>query len=308
MPRRIRTVPGALAILGAVVALCIVPQAASATVTAKLRVLTPDRVLDPGTTYIVDDDIDRPDPPRRRLLRPARRHGGRSSATTSRTRSALLATAGRTTKSVAPARAHRPVRVRARRLRHRRRPGDRHSFWYLKSNHEEATVGADQLEVHDGDQVLYYLSPDNYPTRTRPSSSSRPRRGHRPGSRSRHRARTQVRDRSGSTVRDHLRHRARRRGHGLRGRRAGDHRRRRHSPADVASRSEAELGAARGADIPSQVSHLRRRHSSTTARRRAASAGRQPAARQDQGAPRATTRSAHAAATTGSTPARAAPT
>ena len=36
-------------------------------------------------------------------------------------------------------------------------------FWYLKSNHEEASVGADQLKVSSGDEVLFYLAPDNFP-------------------------------------------------------------------------------------------------------------------------------------------------
>ncbi len=42
-----------LALLAFVGVLALAP-AASATVTAHLRVLTPDKVLDPGTTYIVD--------------------------------------------------------------------------------------------------------------------------------------------------------------------------------------------------------------------------------------------------------------
>ena len=32
-------------------------------------------------------------------------------------------------------------------------------FWYLKRNHVGAQVGGDQLRVHDGDQILWYLAP-----------------------------------------------------------------------------------------------------------------------------------------------------
>ncbi len=32
-------------------------------------------------------------------------------------------------------------------------------FWYLKRNHVGAQVGGDQLKVHDGDDVLWYLAP-----------------------------------------------------------------------------------------------------------------------------------------------------
>jgi hypothetical protein len=37
------------------------------------------------------------------------------------------------------------------------------SFWYFKANHEEASVGADQLEVKNGDEILFYLAPDDFP-------------------------------------------------------------------------------------------------------------------------------------------------
>jgi hypothetical protein len=32
-------------------------------------------------------------------------------------------------------------------------------FWYLKRNHVASQVGGDQLKVHDGDQILWYLAP-----------------------------------------------------------------------------------------------------------------------------------------------------
>jgi hypothetical protein len=33
------------------------------------------------------------------------------------------------------------------------------AFWYLKENHVGAQVGGDQLKVHNGDEVLWYLAP-----------------------------------------------------------------------------------------------------------------------------------------------------
>jgi len=36
------------------------------------------------------------------------------------------------------------------------------SFWYLKHNHAGSQVGGDQLKLHDGDDVLWYLTP-SYP-------------------------------------------------------------------------------------------------------------------------------------------------
>jgi hypothetical protein len=36
------------------------------------------------------------------------------------------------------------------------------AFWYLKENHVGAQVGGDQLKVHNGDEVLWYLAPE-YP-------------------------------------------------------------------------------------------------------------------------------------------------
>lgn len=144
-------------------ALAVLAPSSSATVTAKLRVLTPDRVLDPGTTYIVDEGVTVPTRADADCFGPP---GGSGAEFTYEKPNALslLATAGRTTKPVAPlgltdqfgfglgicaiggATAS---------------SGD--SFWYFKANHEEASVGADQLEIHNGDEVLFYLAPDAFP-------------------------------------------------------------------------------------------------------------------------------------------------
>ena len=163
MTTRIRPAPAALATVLAIAALALIPSTAPAAVTAKLRVLTPDRVLDPGTTYIVADDVTVPTRPDADCFGPP---GGSGAEFSYETPNALtvLATAGRTTKSVAPLSLTDQfgfglgicgiggVQAAA---------GE--NFWYFKANHEEASVGADQLEVHDGDEVLFYLAPDDFP-------------------------------------------------------------------------------------------------------------------------------------------------
>ena len=163
MTPRIRLAPGALVAVCAIAAFALVPAAADATVTAKLRVLTPDRVLDPGTTYIVDQGVTVPTRPDADCFGAPGGSGAefgyeKPNALT------LLATAGRTTRTVAPLSLTDQFGfglgicgiggVKAT-------SGE--SFWYFKSNHQEASVGADQLEVGDGDEVLFYLAPDDFP-------------------------------------------------------------------------------------------------------------------------------------------------
>lgn len=153
--------PAAFAALCAL--LVCVPASASATVTAKLRVLTPTRVLDPGTTYIVDEGVRVPTRADADCFGPPGGTGAEVSYDKPNALS-LLATAGRTTKSVAP-------------LALTDQFGfglgicgiggatavSGESFWYFKSNHAEAAVGADQLEIRNGDEVLFYLAPDDFP-------------------------------------------------------------------------------------------------------------------------------------------------
>jgi len=156
-----RFAPAAAAVVCALVAG--IPASASATVTAKLRVLTPDRVLDPGTTYIVDERVRVPTRADADCFGPP---GGSGAAVGYDKPNALslLATAGRTTKTVAP-------------LALTDQFGfglgicgiggatavSGQSFWYFKVNHEEASVGADQVAIHKGDEVLFYLAPDAFP-------------------------------------------------------------------------------------------------------------------------------------------------
>ena len=217
----------------------------------------------------------------------------------------LLATAGRTTKSVAPARAHRPVRLRARR---------------------SAAIGG--VAGRAGHELLVLeVQPRGGHGRRRPARDPRRRRGpvlpragqlpepepgrarapgpgaaRRPGSRSRSRViEHKCVDRPGH-VRDHLQQRPGGRGH--------RHRRptRRRPPAPTAPPSSRSARAARLSSAPPAAPTSRPRSLATcvgaeldAARRRAAS--RSSAARRAtrSRAPRATTRSARAAATTGST-------
>ena len=162
MTTRNRFAPGALATLAAICVLALIPASASATVTAELRVLTPDGVLDPGTTYIVDEGVTVPTRPDAQCFGPP---GGSGAEFTYDKPNALslLATAGRTTKSVAPLALTDQFGFGLGVCGIGGAQATDTSFWYLKSNHEEATVGADQLEIHDGDEVLYYLSPNNFP-------------------------------------------------------------------------------------------------------------------------------------------------
>jgi hypothetical protein len=161
MTTRIRLATGALTALCATA--MFLPATGSAAVTAHLRVLTPDRMLDPGTTYIVDEGVTVPTRPDADCFGPP---GGSGAEYTYEAPNALslLATAGRTTKAVSPLSLTDQFGfglgicgiggVEAR-------SGE--SFWYFKANHEESTLGADQLEISDGDQILFYLAPDAYP-------------------------------------------------------------------------------------------------------------------------------------------------
>lgn len=154
--------PYARLALVALAAFFICSPANAGAVTAELRVLSPDRVLDPGTNYVIDDSITVPTRPDADCFGPPGGSGAEYPYTEP-VALGLLASA---------ARAHRSLRPLA--LSDQFGFGQAicgiggseaaaGSFWYLKSNHTEAGVGADQLEVANGDQVLFYLAPDNFP-------------------------------------------------------------------------------------------------------------------------------------------------
>lgn len=153
----------ALAALPALIAIAIAPaQASAATVQAELRVLTPNRVLDPGTTYVV----------------------GAESVSTDRRADCNFGGAGGTGATfefpepnglgLLAAAAEADAGLRPLSISDEfgfglaicaiggvdDRPG---TFWYLKRNHDELTVGADQEPMSDGDELLVYLASDNFP-------------------------------------------------------------------------------------------------------------------------------------------------
>ena len=126
--------------------------------------LTPDRVDGPGHDLHRRRGRHRADATRRRLLRRPRRLRRRVHLREAQRRSACW----------------RPPAGRPRRSRRSRSPTSSgsgsasaaiggveasmgESFWYFKVNHSEATVGADQLEIKPGDEVLFYLAPDDFP-------------------------------------------------------------------------------------------------------------------------------------------------
>ena len=157
----IRSIASAGALIAFVLAA--VPAASNAaTVSAKLRVVTPTQTLDPGTNYIVDDAVTVPTSPQADCLGPPGGSGAEFSYTEPVALS-LLATAGRTTKSVKPLLLSDQFGFGLVICGIGGVEADQSSFWYLKSNHEEATVGADQLKLANGDEILLYLAQDNFP-------------------------------------------------------------------------------------------------------------------------------------------------
>jgi len=151
-----------LALLAFVGVLALAP-AASATVTAHLRVLTPDKVLDPGTTYIVDEGVTVPTRPDADCFGPPGGSGAEYTYDKPNAMS-LLATAGRTTKSVSPLLLTDQFEFGLGICGIDGREAEAgKSFWYFKAEHQESTLGADQLELSNGDEILFYLAPDNFP-------------------------------------------------------------------------------------------------------------------------------------------------
>ena len=169
--------------------LLLLAPAASATVTAQLRVLTADRVLDPGTTYIVDEGVTVPTRPDADCFGPP---GGSGAEFTYEKPNALslLATAGRTTKAVAPLSLTDQFGFGLGICGDRRRRGPMgENFWYFKANHQEASVGADQLEIKPRRRGPVLPRPGRVPEPEPGRARAQPpRRGARPASRSRSRS------------------------------------------------------------------------------------------------------------------------
>jgi hypothetical protein len=157
----IRRIPFALCVL---FALALIPAAASARTTpVKLRVLTPKKVLDPGTTYYVPDAVTVKTSPDADCFGPP---GGSGASTSYDSPNALsvLASAAAADKSVAPLLLTDQFgfglgicSIGGQEAK------SGQSFWYLRLNHEESATGADLTPVHKGDDVLFYLAPDDFP-------------------------------------------------------------------------------------------------------------------------------------------------
>jgi hypothetical protein len=153
----------AFALTFVLLALALPAAAPAASTTAELRVLTPSKALDPGTTYVVDSKLTVPTTPAADCFGPP---GGSGQQFTYDQPNALslLASAARTSGKL------RPLALTdqfgfglgicgiggAEAV-------SGQSFWYLKANHAESTLGADQLAIKSGDEILFYLSPDNFP-------------------------------------------------------------------------------------------------------------------------------------------------
>jgi hypothetical protein len=156
--RRFSLVLGALAL-----SLVLVPAVNAATTPAKLRVLTPTEVLDPGTTYYVPDDITVPTTPEADCLGPP---GGTGAEYTYDTPNALslLASGARTDRALSPLALSDQFGFGLLICGiGGQEASSGSSFWYFKVNHQESSLAADQVALKRGDEVLFYLAPDAFP-------------------------------------------------------------------------------------------------------------------------------------------------
>jgi len=129
--------------------------------TAKLRVLTPDRVIDPGTTYVVGDSKVATDPN-------ADCFGGAGGSGATYEYGddvaiSLLAAGARANGNVRPLSLTDEFGFGLGICGIGGVEADQDNFWYLKKNHEELSVGIDQEPLAKGDELLIYLAPNNYP-------------------------------------------------------------------------------------------------------------------------------------------------
>jgi hypothetical protein len=153
----------ALVALLASLALAIVPSAAgAATVQAELRVLTPTRVLDPGTTYVVGAESVTTDPNADCNFGGA---GGTGASFDYPEPNALglLAAASEADDGLRPLSLSDEFGFGIAICAIGGVDDREGTFWYLKRNHQELTVGADQEPIADGDELLIYLADDNFP-------------------------------------------------------------------------------------------------------------------------------------------------
>lgn len=142
--------------------LCLGVATAQAATTAELRVLTPNRVLDPGTNYVIEDPISVATSPKADCFGPPGGSGAEYELN-SPNALGLLASGGLDNRKLRPLGLTDQFGFGLGLCDIGKAKADSNSFWYLKRNGEEATVGIDQLEVRNGDEVLLYLSPSTFP-------------------------------------------------------------------------------------------------------------------------------------------------
>ena len=155
-------IPFARFALVALVGLFACMPASAGAVTAELRVLTPDRVLDPGTNYVIDAEVTMPTSPDADCFGPPGGSGAEYEFA-GPVALGLLASGARANGSLRPLGITDQFEFGLGICTIGGVEAGASSFWYLKRNHGEAAVGADQVEVSGGDEVLFYLAPDNFP-------------------------------------------------------------------------------------------------------------------------------------------------
>jgi hypothetical protein len=154
----------AFAALFALSVLSIVPASTAAkAVQAELRVLTPTQVLDPGTNYVIEQPITVATSPDADCFGPPGGSGAEFTFDSPNALGLLASGAGATAKL-------RPLSLTDQFgfglgiCGIGAAEAGSGTFWYLKKNHAETTTGADGTEVANGDQILLYLAPDNFPS------------------------------------------------------------------------------------------------------------------------------------------------
>lgn len=154
---------GALTALCATALLLTIPAGAAAkTATAKLRVLTPTKVLDPGTTYVVGPEKVKTDPQANCNFGGAG-GSGQTYSFDSPNALGLLEAGAEGREALSPLSISDEFGFGLAICAIGGVDDKPGTFWYLKKNHQELAVGADQEPISDGDELLIYLAPDNFP-------------------------------------------------------------------------------------------------------------------------------------------------
>jgi hypothetical protein len=155
---------GAIVLCAAAFAVLLVaPVVAGAkTTTAKLRVLTPTKVLDPGTTYVVGPEKVKTDP-NADCNFGGQGGSGQTYPFETPTALSLLQAGAEGRGSLNPLSITDEFGFGLAICGIGAVDDQESTFWYLKKNHQELAVGADQEPVSKGDELLIYLAPDNFP-------------------------------------------------------------------------------------------------------------------------------------------------